>query len=161
MYESRWEAADACRYEAAAAERFGSAAIEKANAGDCRAAWKYADQARTAARCAMRAHETLWELAGEDMTGAEFDAFDKAEIAQVDAARAEYAAEAATEKQMASRRRLPAELDALCKETDTDPNGVRRLMLYYTGRCGWTKEQAVEHIRKLFADGTIDEIKRL
>lgn len=68
---------------------------------------------------------------------------------------------AAAEKQMADHRRRPDELDALCRETDTDRNGILRLMFYYTDRCGWSKEQAVEHIRKLFANGTIEEIKQL
>ena len=85
MYETRKEAADACKYEAAAAERFSTAAIRKASEGQCSAAWRLADQARMAARCAMQAHEALWALAGEDMTEAEFDAFEKAEIAQVSA----------------------------------------------------------------------------
>ena len=91
-YTTRKEAADACKYEASAAERFSSAAIEAAKNGECRKAWNLADQARMAARCAMQAHEDLWELAGEDMTSAEFDAFEKAEIAQTDAGRAERAA---------------------------------------------------------------------
>ena len=88
MYETRKEAADACKYEAAAAERFSTAAIRKASEGQCSAAWRLADQARMAARCAMQAHESLWALAGEDMTEAEFDSFEKAEIAQVSASRA-------------------------------------------------------------------------
>lgn len=98
MYETRKEAADACKYEAAAAERFSTAAIRKASEGQCNAAWRLADQARMAARCAMQAHEALWALVGEDMTEAEFDAFEKAEIAQVSAGRAERAAAAAVEK---------------------------------------------------------------
>jgi len=97
-YTTRKEAADACKYEAAAAARFSSAAIEAAKNGECRKAWKLADQARIAARCAMQAHEYLWKFAGEDMTDAEFDAFEKAEIAQADACRAERAAAAAVEK---------------------------------------------------------------
>ena len=64
MYETRKEAADACKYEAAAAERFSTAAIRKASEGQCSAAWRLADQARMAARCAMQAHEALWALAG-------------------------------------------------------------------------------------------------
>ena len=66
MYETRKEAADACKYEAAAAERFSTAAIRKASEGQCNAAWRLADQARMAARCAMQAHEALWALAGEE-----------------------------------------------------------------------------------------------
>ena len=97
-YTTRKEAADACRAEALAAEKYSSAAIAAAKKGECRKAWDLADTARMAARCAMQAHEDLWELAGENMTGAEFDAFEKAEIAQTDAARAERAAAAAVEK---------------------------------------------------------------
>lgn len=53
MYETRKEAADACKYEAAAAERFSTAAIRKASEGQCSAAWRLADQARMqhGARC--------------------------------------------------------------------------------------------------------------
>ena len=98
MYETRKEAAAACKHEASFAERFSSAAIEAAKNGDCRKAWNLADQARMAARCAMQAHEDLWELANGDLTSAEFDAFDKAEIAQTDAARAEIAAATAVKQ---------------------------------------------------------------
>ena len=158
-YTTRKEAADACKYEASAAERFGSAAIEAANKGECRKAWNLADQARMAARCAMQAHEDLWELAGENMTGEEFDAFDKAEIAQVDAARAERAAAAAVEK--LNRPVLDTQLEALCEATDTSRDGIAALMKYYTETCGWTAEAAVEHIKGLFDNGTIDLIKSL
>lgn len=121
MFETRKEAADACKYEAAAAERFSTAAIRKASEGQCSAAWRLADQARMAARCAMQAHEALWALVGEDMTEAEFDAFEKAEIAQVSAGRAERAAAAAVEKLNAAQHGLPPKLDALCEQTGTPP----------------------------------------
>ena len=98
MYETRKEAAAACKYEASAAERFSSAAIKAANRGECRKAWNFADQAKTAARCAMQAHEELWELAKGDLTTAEFDSFEKAEIAQINAAKAECAAAAAVKQ---------------------------------------------------------------
>lgn len=165
MYETRKEAADACKYEAAAAERFSTAAIRKASEGQCSAAWRLADQARMAARCAMQAHESLWALAGEDMTEAEFDSFEKAEIAQVSASRAERAAAAAVEKlnaaQNAAQNGLPPKLDALCEKTGTRPEGIKVLMTYYTENSGWTEQQAVEHIEKLFADGTIEALKKL
>ena len=159
-YTTRKEAADACKYEASAAERFSSAAIEAANKGECRKAWNLADQARMAARCAMQAHEDLWELAGEDMTSAEFDAFEKAEIAQTDAGRAESAAAAAVEK-LNKAHLLTAELEELCEATGTRKEGIEALIEYYTGSCEWTETQAIEHIKKLFADGVIEQIKRL
>ncbi len=143
MYETRKEAADACKYEAAAAERFSTAAIRKASEGQCSAAWRLADQARMAARCAMQAHEALWALVGEDMTEAEFDAFEKAEIAQVSAGRAERAAAAAVEKLNAAQHGLPPKLDALCEQTGTRPEGIKALMAYYTENSGWTEQQAV------------------
>lgn len=153
MYETRKEAADACKYEAAAAERFSTAAIRKASEGQCSAAWRLADQARMAARCAMQAHEALWALVGEDMTEAEF--------AQVYAGRAERAAAAAVEKLNAAQHGLPPKLDALCEQTGTRPEGIKALMAYYTENSGWTEQQAVEHIEKLFEDGTVEALKML
>ena len=161
MYETRKEAADACKYEAAAAERFSTAAIQKASEGQCSTAWRLADQARMAARCAMQAHEELWALAGECMSEAEFDAFEKAEIAQVSAGRAERAAAEAVEKLNSAHHGLPPKLDALCEKTGTRPEGIKALMDYYTDRCDWTEHQAVEYIKKLFADGTIETLKAL
>lgn len=108
----------------------------------------------------MQAHESLWALAGEDMTEAEFDAFEKAEIAQVSASRAERAAAAAVEKLNAAQHGLPPKLDALCEKTGTRPEGIKVLMTYYTENSGWTEQQAVEHIEKLFADGTIEALKK-
>lgn len=159
MYTTRKEAADACRYEASAAERFSEAAIQKASEGKCSAAWNLADQARTAARCAMQAHEDLWALAGEDMSEAEFDAFEKAEIAQVAAGRAERAAAAAVDR--LNGQRLDAELETLCEEKNVRKEGIAALMRYYIEKCGWNGPEAVEHIKGLFANGTIDLIKSL
>ena len=51
-----------------------------------------ADAARVAADCVMQAHEELWEMAGEDMTAEEFEAFEAAEIAFQKAATAAKAA---------------------------------------------------------------------
>jgi len=159
IYTTRKEAVEACKYEASAAERFSSAAIEAASKNECRKAWNMADQARTAARCAMQAHEDLWELAGEDMTDAEFDAFEKAEIAQVNASRAERAAASAVDKLNAQT--LDAELEEICVKTDTRKEGIAALMRYYIETCGWNGPEAVEHIKGLFANGTIDLIKSL
>lgn len=161
MYESRKEAADACKYEAAAAERFSTAAIQKASEGQCSTAWRLADQTRMAARCAMQAHDELWALAGECMTESEFDAFEKAEIAQASAGRAERAAAEAVEKLNTAHHGLPPKLDALCEKTGTRPEGITALLTYYTENRGWTEQQAVEHIEKLFADGTIEALKKL
>ena len=91
---------------------------------------------------------------------AEFDAFEKAEIAQVSASRAERAAAAAVEKLNAAQHGLPPKLDALCEKTGTRPEGIKVLMTYYTENSGWTEQQAVEHIEKLFADGTIEALKK-
>ena len=97
MYETRKEAAAACTYEGAAASHFSKAAIVFAQKGQCRKAWDLADTARMAAKCAMQAHDDLWELAGEDMTEEEFAAFEKAEIGYMDAGKAERAAATAVE----------------------------------------------------------------
>ena len=34
-------------------------------------------------------------------------------------------------------------------------------MSYYTENSGWTEQQAVEHIEKLFEDGTVEALKML
>ena len=104
MYETRKAAAAACIYEANAAKHYSKVAIEFAQRGECRKAWDMADTARTAARCALQAHEDLWAVAGETLTDEEFDAFEKAEIAQADATRAERAAAAAVDQIMREAR---------------------------------------------------------
>ena len=104
VYRTRREAKAACTYEAAAASHFSKVALECARRGECRNAWSAADNARTAAKCAMQAHEVLWELAGENMTEAEYDAFVKAETAQTDATKAEQAARAAVRQIMDEAR---------------------------------------------------------
>ena len=159
-YTTRKDAAEACRYEAAAAERFSSAAIMRAEKGETSSAWSMADMARTAARCAMQAHEDLWDLVGENMTGAEFEVFEKAEIAQTDAGRAERAAAEAVKK-LNEAHRLTKDLEEICDATGTRKEGIEALIEYYTGSCGWTETQAIAHIKKLFADGVIEQIKRL
>ncbi len=52
----------------------------------------------------MQAHEALWELSGGELTEEEFAAFEKAEIAQTDAAKAERAAAAAVDMIMREAR---------------------------------------------------------
>lgn len=98
LYRTRKEAADACECEASTAKHFSEVAIEAANKGDCGLAWAMADNARIAAKCAMQAHEDLWELANGRLTEAEYEVFIAAEIAQSDATKAERAACAAVEK---------------------------------------------------------------
>ena len=100
VYETRKAAEAACIYEANAAKHYSKVAIEFAQRGECRKAWDMADTARTAARCALQAHEDLWALAGETLTDEESDAFEKAEIAQADATKAERAAAAAVDQIM-------------------------------------------------------------
>lgn len=97
MYETRKAAAAACDYESTAASHFSKVAMEYARRGECRRAWSAADNARIAAKCAMQAHEALWELSGGELTEKEFAAFEKAEIAQMDATKAERATAAAVE----------------------------------------------------------------
>lgn len=64
-------------------------------------------------------------------------------------------------KGLALQHGLPPKLDALCEKTGTRPEGIKMLMTYYTENSGWTEQQAVEHIEKLFADGTIEALKKL
>ena len=104
VYETRKAAEAACIYEANAAKHYSKVAIEYAQRGECRKAWDMADTARTAARCALQAHEDLWALAGETLTDEESDAFEKAEIAQADATKAERAAAAAVDQIMREAR---------------------------------------------------------
>lgn len=49
-------------------------------------------------------------------------------------------------------------LKELCKAKDTKIQGVEYLIKYYQKSLGWTKQQAIEYILKLFNDGTIDAI---
>lgn len=62
---------------------------------------------------------------------------------------------------MTDTTRLTAELEELCEATGTRKEGIEALIKYYTETCEWTQTQAVEHIKKLFADGVIEQIKRL
>ena len=78
---TRKTAAAACKAEAATAIRFADSAIRKAAEGLTTAAWSLADTARTAATCAMQAHEELWDLAVGQLTASELEAFEAAEIA--------------------------------------------------------------------------------
>ena len=155
MYGSRREAAAACEYEGTAASHFSKVAIQYAHRGLYRKAWDLVDTAQTAAKCAMQAHEELWALAGENLTEAEFKAFEKAEIGLRDASNAARVAAEAVRKQNAAQHELPPELEALCKESGVRSEGIKALMRYYTDKCDWTEQQAIEHIKAMFADGTI------
>ena len=161
VYETRREAAAACDYEGTAASHFSKVAILYAKDGKCRKAWDMADTARTAAKCAMEAHETLWALAGGDLTEAEFKAFEKAEIGMRDAANAARAAAEAVRKRNAVQHSMDPELQALCVQAGIRPEGIAEIMDYYRDRCDWTEQQAIEHIKTLFKDGTIKAIKEL
>ena len=97
MYDTREEAMAACIYESRAARRYMKAAIRFAIAQECRKAWNMADIARTAAQCALQAHERLRELSEGNLTAKELIAFNAAEIAQADATKAESAAATAVD----------------------------------------------------------------
>jgi hypothetical protein len=88
LYETREEAAQGCRVSAKTAERYAKAAERFAKEGRKTSAWNMADTAKTAADCAMQAHEVLWNLTGGRLTDEEFEAFEQAEIAQTNARKA-------------------------------------------------------------------------
>ena len=96
-YESRMEAAAVCELKADIAERSSKAAVEYALECQCRNAWDMVDAARLAARAALQAHEQLQQLAGEDMSDREREAFERAEIVQSYVALAENAAKTAVD----------------------------------------------------------------
>ena len=56
---------------------------------------------------------------------------------------------------------IPIELTALCEATGIRKKGIAALMKYYMDICGWTETVAIEHIKELFENGTIDLIKNL
>lgn len=101
MFRTRREAKEACKREAAFAKRYSEAAIKKAENGECTKAWGLADTARMAAKCALQAHEALWSLSKGNLTESEMKAFELAEIAQTDAAKAERAAAESVRKHSA------------------------------------------------------------
>lgn len=49
-------------------------------------------------------------------------------------------------------------LKELCKAKDTKIQGVEYLIKYYQKSLGWTEQQAIEYVLKLFEDCTIDAI---
>lgn len=160
MYKTRAETAAACSKESTTARVYSKAAIECAERGECQKAWSLADTAKMAAECAMQAHEALWSLAGENMTDEEFTAFEHAELVQTEVRKAIQAAAEAVRK-LTAQPALDPELEALCEQTGTSPEGIKALMVYYKVTCEWTEQQAVAHIKRLFADGTIEAMKLL
>ena len=88
MYQTRKEATEACKLESAAAKHYSKLANTNTAKGDYGKAWKMADIATVAAKCAMQAHEALWNLSGGKLTNEEFEAFEAAEIAQVEVRKA-------------------------------------------------------------------------
>ena len=85
LYTNRDEAKQGCEYEATTAIRYAEAAISYAREGKTGAAWRMAEIAHAAAKCAAQAHDELWELTDGELTDAEFEAFEKAEIALIKA----------------------------------------------------------------------------
>lgn len=92
LYRTRKEAMNGCIAEAKAAEKYTNSAIRFAEAGKSSTAWDMADVAKSAAVCAMQAHDALWTLSGGNLTAEEFEAFEQAEIAQTNALKAAQAA---------------------------------------------------------------------
>ena len=80
------------QYEADAVKRYAAAAERYAAEGHTAAAWEMADIAKTAATCAMQAHERLWEISGGNLTEEEFEVFCLAEEVQYTAKKAARAA---------------------------------------------------------------------
>lgn len=85
LYTNREDAKQGCEYEAATAIRYAEAAISYAREGKTGAAWRMAEIAHAAAKCAAQAHDELWEITNGDLTEEEFEAFEKAEIALIKA----------------------------------------------------------------------------
>ena len=92
MHQTRKEATKTCRLESTAAKHYSKLANNHAEQGEYSKAWKMADTAMVAAKCAMQAHQELWKLSGGKLTSKEFEAFEAAEIAQAEARKATKAA---------------------------------------------------------------------
>lgn len=101
LYNTRKQAKEACNREGEFAARYAEKAISYAEQGFVTRAWSCVDTAKMAADCAMKAHDELWELSKGNLTEAEFEAFEKAEVAQVKARQAINAAAKAGEKAQA------------------------------------------------------------
>ena len=81
----RAELAATCALEAKWARKFRADAEWHAAAGRIRAAQTAVENALVAAKCAIQAHDQLWDEAPEDLTSEETEAFIAAEVAEVDA----------------------------------------------------------------------------
>ena len=98
LYRNRKEAKQGCIMESNTALRYAEKAVEHAANGKTSLAWSCADNAVLFAKCAMQAHEALWELSKGQLTEDEFEAFEKAEVAQIKARNATQAAADAVAK---------------------------------------------------------------
>lgn len=98
LYETREQAMQGCIRESDQAIKSAEQAIKRAENDECRLAWSNADTAMMAAKCAMQAHDELWELSKGDLTDEEFEAFEKAEIAMIKARNAQSAAAHAVDR---------------------------------------------------------------
>ena len=101
LYNTRKQAKEACNREGEFAITYAERAVAYAEQGFVTKAWNCADTAKMAADSAMKAHDELWELSKGNLTEAEFEAFEKAEIAQAKARMAINAAAKAGEKAQA------------------------------------------------------------
>ena len=101
LYGTKKQAKEACKREGEFAITCAEKAVAYAEQGFVTKAWNCADTAKMAADCAMKAHDELWELSKGKLTDAEFEAFEKAEIAQAKARTAINAAAKAGEKAQA------------------------------------------------------------
>ncbi|MDE7082530.1 MAG: hypothetical protein K2O89_02345 [Clostridia bacterium] len=101
LYNTRKQAKEACNRESEFAITYAERAVAYAEQGFVTKAWNCADTAKMAADSAMKAHDELWELSKGNLTEAEFEAFEKAEIAQAKARMAINAAAKAGEKAQA------------------------------------------------------------
>lgn len=101
LYDTRKKAMQGCIREGEQAFKSAEKAVSYSEQGLTRLAWNCADTAKMAADCAMKAHDELWELSKSKLTEAEFNAFEKAEVAMVKARQAINAAAKAGEKAQA------------------------------------------------------------
>ena len=101
LYGTKKQAKEACKREGEFAITCAEKAVAYAEQGFVTKAWNCADTAKMAADSAMKAHDELWELSKGKLTDAEFEAFEKAEIALAKARTAINAAAKAGEKAQA------------------------------------------------------------
>lgn len=56
---------------------------------------------------------------------------------------------------------LRENLKKICEENETQYSGIEKLLKYYTEKCKWPEEKAIDYIIELFHNGIIDQIKDL